>query len=134
MRTIQSIRINNLPTWGDKQTEAKSECIISKTEHSSVKGLYQVEYQNPKLDNASDMLGYKGGMYKTVYDPKVIPDSDMIHLGQIAANIKFKEAINSGNRIYNAWAVESISECTLWMDVFPTYTPICRNYIWVIDT
>jgi filamentous hemagglutinin len=50
------------------------------------------------------MIGYKDSMYKTVYDPKIIPDDEMLNLGQIAANTKFEEALSAGKRIYDASA------------------------------
>ena len=72
--------------------------IISKTPHPTVKGIYKIEYQMPKLDVKGQPTGLwrnKSGanlFEKTVYDPKVISDAQMAQWGREA----FADAVKNG--------------------------------------
>lgn len=68
--------------------------ITNRTPHPSQAGIEKIEYQIPALDAAGNPTGgYKAKVFeKTVYDPKVISDADMLRLGQEAAN----EALSRG--------------------------------------
>ncbi|WP_307802532.1 CdiA family toxin C-terminal domain-containing protein [Bacillus sp. XF8] len=63
------------------------ECIISKNAHPSVPGVYEVKYQIPAIDRERNVIA---GQYKnipnpkTVYDPKVISDKQMLAWGREA--------------------------------------------------
>lgn len=68
--------------------------ITNRTPHPTQAGIEKIEYQMPALDSASNPTGgYKNTIYsKTVYDPNVISDAEMLRLGQEAAN----EALSRG--------------------------------------
>ncbi|MGI9055899.1 MAG: CdiA family toxin C-terminal domain-containing protein, partial [Pyrinomonadaceae bacterium] len=72
--------------------------IVSKTPHSTVKGIYKIEYQMPKLDTKGQPTGLwrnkKGTdpFVKTVYDPKIISDKQMTQWGREA----FADAVKKG--------------------------------------
>lgn len=70
------------------------DCIISKKKHPSIEGVYEIEYQIPKLDMKGDVIPgeYKNITHpKTVYDPNVFSDQQMIQWG--------KEAMGNGEII-----------------------------------
>lgn len=83
---------------GEIQTK-ESINIISKTPHPTVKGIYKVEYQMPKLDTRGQPAGLwrnKSGtklFEKTVYDSKIISDSQMAQWGREA----FADAVQTNN-------------------------------------
>lgn len=80
--------------------------IISKTPHPTVKDIYKVECQMPKLDVKGKPIGLwrnKTGttpFEKTVYDPKVISDKQMLQWGREAFADAVKNGFsgNSGNK------------------------------------
>jgi hypothetical protein len=80
--------------------------VISKTPHPTVKGIYKVEYQMPKLDVKGKPTGLwrnKTGttpFEKTVYDPKVISYKQMLQWGREAFANAVKNGFsgNSGNK------------------------------------
>ena len=84
--------------------------IVSKTESSDIQGLYEIEYQLPKLSDkpkpGTDELYPIGGFKqtvnppKTVYDPQRFSDDLILDLGQKAANKGFNDAIQQGKRSY----------------------------------
>ena len=80
--------------------------VVTMTEHPRIKGLYQVEYQIPTVDRAGNVMdSFKSKVFtKTLYDPSVISDTDMLYLGQLAANSGYQEAIETGARIFDASA------------------------------
>nr|WP_301290465.1 RHS repeat-associated core domain-containing protein [Paenibacillus sp. 1781tsa1] len=63
------------------------ENIISKTPHPTINGVYEVKYQLPAVDTRGDIIP---GQYKnipnpkTVYDPSVISNEQMVQWGQEA--------------------------------------------------
>lgn len=58
-------------------------------EHPTIKGIYSQEYRIPKYDAKGSFIGFKDIDYpKTIYDPNIISDSQMIQWG--------KEAIRNG--------------------------------------
>ena len=62
--------------------------IISKTPHPTVKGIYNIEYEMPKLDSKLQVTGWRldsgKPFVKTVYDPNVISDGQMMQWGREA--------------------------------------------------
>ena len=55
--------------------------------HPTQLGLQKVEYQIRALDRAGNPAGFKAKVFeKTVYDPRLISDSDMLRLGREAAD------------------------------------------------
>ena len=71
--------------------------VVSRTDHPTIKGLTQIEYQIPSLDRAGNITGYKMRAFsKTVYDPKVISDKQIIELGQQAAAKGYPSATSKG--------------------------------------
>ena len=81
--------INEFEKYGVKlgvvQTK-ESINIISKTPHPTVKGIYKIEYQMPKLDAKGQPTGlWRNKVFpKTVYDPAVISDKQMAEWGRQA--------------------------------------------------
>lgn len=72
-------------------------------------GITKIEYQIPAKDRAGNFTGdYKGNgskpFTKTIYDPKIFTDQQMLELGQQAASSGYKQAIARGERAYNATA------------------------------
>jgi hypothetical protein len=77
--------------------------VLSK-EPGGVEGIYQIKYQIPKLDAALNPIPgeFKAQEFlKTVYDPKVYSDSEMLRLAQIAA-AQSPEYTTVGRKIFNA--------------------------------
>ncbi len=72
--------------------------ILSKTPHPTVKGIYKVEYQMPKLDTKAQPTGLwrnkKGTdpFIKTIYDASIISDKQMAQWGREA----FADAVKNG--------------------------------------
>lgn len=63
------------------------ECIISKKKHPSIEGVYEIEYGLPKLDMEGKLIPgeLKNVSHpKTVYDPNIISDEQMIKWGEEA--------------------------------------------------
>ncbi len=62
--------------------------ILTKTPHPTVKGIYKVEYEMPKLNGKLQIVGWrldKGKPFiKTVYDSKIISDKQMAQWGREA--------------------------------------------------
>ena len=57
------------------------------TPHPTQLGLQKVEYQIRALDRAGNPAGFKAKVFeKTIYDPRLISDSDMLRLGREAAD------------------------------------------------
>jgi len=87
---------HNLDAFNQVATD-KNLKIISSTNHPTIKGLTQIEYQIPSLDRAGNVTGYKVNAFsKTVYDPKVISDNQIIELGQQAAAKGYPSATSKG--------------------------------------
>ncbi|MGE8077364.1 EndoU domain-containing protein [Peribacillus loiseleuriae] len=62
-------------------------CIISKRKHPSIEGVYEIEYGLPKLDMKGEVIPgelKKVSHPKTVYDPNIISDEQMIKWGKEA--------------------------------------------------
>lgn len=60
------------------------DCIIVKKPHPSLKGIYEIEYQIPAIDNKGNVipnLYKKMSRPKTVYDPKYFSDNDIYKMG-----------------------------------------------------
>ena len=71
---------------------------------TGVEGIYQVEYQIPKLDSELKPVPgeFKAQVFpKTVYDPDVMPDSEMLLLSQIAAGSS-AEYVSTGTKAFNS--------------------------------
>ena len=85
---------HNLDAFNQAVAE-KSIRIISKTEHPTVKGIYQIEYEVPKFDKQLRPTGdYKTiKKPKTVYDPAIHSDDKILQLGQEAAAKGLDDAI-----------------------------------------
>lgn len=79
--------------------------IVSKTPHPTIKGIFKIEYQMPKLDIGSQPTGtwrnWKGTtpFTKTVYDSSVISDAQMAQWGREA----FAEAQAAGRVGSREW-------------------------------
>lgn len=61
--------------------------IESITPHSKFKGIYEIKYKVPIKDNKGNVLSGQYKIFqkpKTVYDPKVISDSQMLKWGEEA--------------------------------------------------
>ena len=81
----------------------KSIKIISKTEDSTVKGIYQIKYQVPKVDKQLRPTGdYKKPRNKTVYDPAIHSDDKILQLGQEAAAKGLDNAIANNNSQFDS--------------------------------
>ena len=76
--------------------------IVSKAEIS--KGIYNIQYRAPKLDRDLNFTGeHKSPKIKTVYDPKIYSDEDILSLGQAAAAKKYREKYTEGGqRVYSS--------------------------------
>ncbi|MBC7531598.1 MAG: EndoU domain-containing protein [Oligoflexus sp.] len=74
--------------------------IVSSKPHPTVPGITEIEYKIPKSDGSGEFK-IKSAT-KTVYDPKVISDEEMVSLGQVAAAKSYNPA-NLKNS-YNAEA------------------------------
>src|SRR5476649_519038 len=49
----------------------------------SVNGITEISYQIPAYDRAGNVVGYKANVFtKTVYDPNVFSDQEMLDLGR----------------------------------------------------
>ncbi|MCA9553691.1 MAG: EndoU domain-containing protein [Myxococcales bacterium] len=61
--------------------------VVSKTAHPSLEGVYQVEYKMPALDGKEQPTGelQAGSFEKTIHDPSVWRDEDILRLGLEAA-------------------------------------------------
>ncbi|WP_253760598.1 CdiA family toxin C-terminal domain-containing protein [Ralstonia solanacearum] len=78
----------------------------------SAKGVFNIEYQIPALDRAGNVamdatgaIVYKNQiLVKTVYDPMLISDREIIDLGRQAAQSGYGKAIMSGAKAYNSEA------------------------------
>lgn len=70
-----------------------SDCIIQKTPHPTVEGVYEIKYQVPKKDIAGNLIIPKEYRVikdpKTVYNPELISNEKMFNWG--------KEAMNNGS-------------------------------------
>ena len=78
--------------------------ILSKTPHPTVKGIYNVEYQMPKLNSKLQVIGWRykkatQPFVKTIYDPSVISDKQMAQWGReaFADAMRKKPAISGIN-------------------------------------
>lgn len=63
------------------------ECIISKRKHPSIEGVYEIEYRLPKQDMAGNIIPgeFKKVTHpKTVYDPNIISDNQILKWGEEA--------------------------------------------------
>lgn len=63
------------------------ECIISKRKHPSIEGVYEIEYGLPKLDMEGKLIPgelKKVSHPKTVYDPNIISDKQILKWGEEA--------------------------------------------------
>ncbi|MFK9092617.1 PrsW family glutamic-type intramembrane protease [Bacillus salipaludis] len=63
------------------------ECIISKRKHPSIEGVYEIEYRLPKQDMAGNIIPgeFKKVTHpKTVYDPNIISDEQILKWGEEA--------------------------------------------------
>ncbi len=79
--------------------------ILSCTEYPTIKGITQIEYQIPSFDRAGNVTGYKAQEFKkTVFDPNIISDRQILELGQQAAAKKFTQAISKDMREFTSEA------------------------------
>ena len=77
--------------------------IVSKTEHPTVKGIYQIEYEIPLKNKKLEYTGdYKSVEPKTVYDPNIISDEKILEWGQQAANNGLENAIINNRSAFNS--------------------------------
>ncbi|MFD4817063.1 PrsW family glutamic-type intramembrane protease [Peribacillus butanolivorans] len=63
------------------------ECIISRRKHPTIEGVHEIEYGLPKLDMEGKIIPgelKKVSHPKTVYDPKIISDEQMLKWGEEA--------------------------------------------------
>lgn len=71
----------------------------------SAPGLVTYEYAIPSKDKAGNVTGYKSSTFnKTVYDPMVYSDAEVMRLGQMAAAKGYHQAVGNGVRQYSAEA------------------------------
>ena len=74
--------------------------IVRKDPHPTVDGIYEIEYQVPKVNQQGEYIGGyktpKNPLIKTVYDPNVISHNKILEWGQQAANQGIDEAIAKG--------------------------------------
>lgn len=76
------------------------ECTISTRKHPSIEGVYEIEYGFPKLDMKGELIPgeLKNVSHpKTVYDPNVISDEQIIKWGEEA--MKNGEVVGEGREI-----------------------------------
>ncbi|MBX9967085.1 T7SS effector LXG polymorphic toxin [Priestia aryabhattai] len=62
-------------------------CIISKRQHSTIEGIYEIEYGLPALNREGNIIPgelKKVRTPKTVYDPKIISDEQILKWGEEA--------------------------------------------------
>ncbi|MGX9708466.1 hypothetical protein [Laceyella tengchongensis] len=99
-----------LENFSDQVTDI-GQVIVSKTPHSKVKGIYEIKYKLPVYDSKSMANGGKGNFTgnwkvyrnpKTVYDPNIISDEQILKLGKEAMaegisnnRIKIDERVNA---------------------------------------
>ena len=85
---------------------SKGARVVNTIEHPRIPGVKNVDYEIPKLDRELNPIPgeFKGGFSKTVYDPAVIPDGEMLRLGQIASAEGYETAVSAGKRIYSGKA------------------------------
>ena len=85
---------HNLDAFNQAVAE-KSIRITSKIEHPTIKGIYQIKYEVPKLDKQLNPTGnYKRiKQPKTVYDPAIHSNEKILQLGQEAAAKGLDDAI-----------------------------------------
>lgn len=100
------------------------DCIINKKPHPTIKGIYEIEYKIPAMDNKGNIIPnqYKNiGQPKTVYDPNYFSDSTIYNLGVeamqngkisgreisgIASNgLEFRGFINEAGEVTNFFPV-----------------------------
>ncbi|WP_221636224.1 CdiA family toxin C-terminal domain-containing protein [Listeria immobilis] len=100
------------------------DCIINKKAHPTIKGIYEIEYKIPVMDNKGNIISnqYKNiGQPKTVYDLKYFSDSTIYNLGVeamqngkisgreisgIASNgLEFRGFINEAGEVTNFFPV-----------------------------
>lgn len=63
------------------------ECIITRRKHPTIEGVHEIEYGLPKLDREGKIIPgelKKVSHPKTVYDPKIISDEQMLKWGEEA--------------------------------------------------
>jgi RHS repeat-associated protein len=63
------------------------EFIVTKTPHTSINGIFEITYKVPLKDSAGNILKGQYKIFKnpkTVYDPRVFSDAEMIKLGEEA--------------------------------------------------
>lgn len=85
------------------ESTKKNNIKILSEKDTGVKGIKNIEYQIPALDRTGKVIGYKNEIKtKTVYDPKIITDSQILELGQKAAIKGYKDAMNSKSGQANA--------------------------------
>jgi hypothetical protein len=81
-----------LDNFSDQVTDI-SQVIVYKTQHPKVKGIYEIKYKLPVYDGKSMANGGKGNFTgnwkvyrnpKTVYDPNIISDEQILKLGKEA--------------------------------------------------
>lgn len=85
--------------------------IVSKS-NGSANGISNVDYQIPARDPAGNVLLDANGavlykrevLTKTIYDPRVISDSEILRLGQEAASRGYADAISNSQRGFDAKA------------------------------
>ncbi|WP_288432316.1 DUF637 domain-containing protein [uncultured Acinetobacter sp.] len=84
--------------------QTKNIKVVS-TKPTQTKGIYEIEYQVPAYhpQQPGVITGYKRVETKTVYDPKVFTDSQIVDMSQKASALGYKEAVNlyksSGGRM-----------------------------------
>ncbi|WP_288455950.1 DUF637 domain-containing protein [uncultured Acinetobacter sp.] len=75
--------------------QTKNIKVVS-TKPTQTKGIYEIEYQVPAYhpQQPGVITGYKRVETKTVYDPKVFTDNQIVDMSQKAAALGYKEAVN----------------------------------------
>lgn len=82
-------------------------CIMTTTPHPDIKGIYTVEYRIPSKDpiipmNTDNLPVLRSKIYvKTIYDPALLPDNNLVELGKEAIeNIFYIRKTSDGKSIY----------------------------------
>ncbi|QDD84289.1 Lmo0066 like ADP-ribosylating toxin [Bacillus cereus] len=103
------------------------ELIISKKSHSSIEGIYEIEYKIPRKDmagNIAEPVSYKNIKEpKTIYDPAMISDDKIYQWG--------KEAMQKG--IINGRLVEGTASNGLKFRGYLNDAGEITNFFQILD-
>ena len=114
---------HNMDAFNQAVTD-KNLKIVSSTDHPTIKGLKQVEYQIPSFDRAGNSTGYKNKIFtKTIYDPKVISDNKILELGKQATAKGYTGATSQGLSQYSSEAGGINFRVYIRNDIIDNYHP-----------